>query len=111
MVSNLWPYETHRDTMCPMEQVGVRRLKQETASLLRRVAAGEALEITDHGHPVARLVPILRSSVDQMIAEGRIRPAVGDLKETMRRLGLPRPRDPRRPLLSQVLAEMRADER
>lgn len=97
--------------MCPMEQVGVRRLKQETAALLRRVAAGEALEITDHGHPVARLVPILRSSVDQLIAEGRIRPAAGDINEIMRRLGLPRPQDPGRPVLSEVLAEMRADER
>ncbi|MGH7775631.1 MAG: type II toxin-antitoxin system Phd/YefM family antitoxin [Candidatus Dormibacterales bacterium] len=76
-----------------MEQVGVRRLKQETATLLRRVAAGEALEITDHGHSVARLVPILRSSVDQMLAEDRIRPAASDLKETMRQLGLPRPQD------------------
>ena len=89
----------------------MRRLKQETSTLLRRVAAGEALEITDHGHPVARLVPIVRSSVEQMIVEGRIRPATSDLKETMRQLGLPRPQDPRRPLLSRVLAEMRADER
>ena len=97
--------------MCLMEQVGVRRLKQETAALLRRVAAGEALEITDHGHPVARLVPILRSSVDQMIAEGRILPATADLKDTMRRLGLPRPQEPGKPLLSKVLAELRADER
>ena len=94
-----------------MEQVGVRRLKQETATLLRRVAAGEALEITDHGHPVARLVPILRNSVDQLIAEGRIRPAASHLNETMQQLGLPRPQDPGQPLLSQVLAEMRADEK
>ena len=94
-----------------MEQVGVRRLKQETAALLRRVAAGEALEITDHGHPVARLVPMMRNSVDQLIAEGRIRPAAANLEETMRELGLPRPQRPGRPLLSQLLAEMRADER
>ena len=97
--------------MCLMNQVGVRRLKQETAALLRRVAAGEALEITDHGHPVARLVPILHSSVDQMIAEGRIRPAAADLQQTMRQLGLPRSHEPGKPLLSEVLAEMRADER
>ncbi len=94
-----------------MEQVGVRKLKQETAALLRRVAAGEALEITDHGHPVARLVPIVKSSVDQMIAEGRIRPATSDLREAMARLDLPRPQQAGRPSLSQVLAEMRADER
>lgn len=97
--------------MCLMEQVGVRRLKQETAALLRRVVAGEALEVTDHGHPVARLVPIMRSPVDQMIAEGHIRPARSNLQETMRELGLPRPQEPGRPALSEVLAEMRSDER
>jgi hypothetical protein len=46
-----------------------------------------------------------------MIAEGRVRPATGDLEETMRRLQLPRPHPPGGPLLSQILAEMRADER
>ncbi|MGH7862834.1 MAG: type II toxin-antitoxin system Phd/YefM family antitoxin [Candidatus Dormibacteraceae bacterium] len=94
-----------------MEQVGVRRLRQETSSLLRRVAAGEVLEVTDHGHPVARLVPILHSSVDQMMVEGRIPPAAADLRETMHQRGLPCPPEPGRPVLSEVLAKMRADER
>ncbi|MFN2462287.1 MAG: type II toxin-antitoxin system Phd/YefM family antitoxin [Candidatus Dormibacteria bacterium] len=94
-----------------MDQVGVRMLKQETATLLRRVVGGESLEITDHGHPVARLVPILHSPVEQMIAEGRIRPARSDLNETMRQLGLPRAQEPGSPVLSDVLAEMRSDER
>ncbi|MFN2465941.1 MAG: type II toxin-antitoxin system Phd/YefM family antitoxin [Candidatus Dormibacteria bacterium] len=93
-----------------MEQVGVRRLKQETAALLRRVVGGEALEITDHGHPVARLVPVMHGPVDQMIAEGRIRPARTSFEETMRELGLPRPQEPGVPALSDILAEMRSDE-
>ncbi len=35
-----------------------RELRNNTASLLRRVEAGERLRITVHGHPVAELVPI-----------------------------------------------------
>jgi prevent-host-death family protein len=37
-----------------------RELRNNTASLLRRVEAGERLRITVHGHPVAELVPVDR---------------------------------------------------
>jgi len=36
----------------------VRELRQNASKLLERVAAGESIEITNHGRPVARLVPI-----------------------------------------------------
>ena len=35
-----------------------RELRNNTAELLRRVQAGERLEITVHGHPVAQLGPV-----------------------------------------------------
>lgn len=38
-----------------------RELRNNTASLLRRVEAGERLRITVHGHPVAELVPVDRA--------------------------------------------------
>lgn len=38
-----------------------RELRNNTASLLRRVEAGERLRITVHGHPVAELVPAERA--------------------------------------------------
>jgi prevent-host-death family protein len=38
-----------------------RALRNNTASLLRRVEAGERLRITVHGHPVAELVPVERA--------------------------------------------------
>lgn len=38
-----------------------RELRNNTASLLRRVEAGERLRITVHGHPVAELVPVERA--------------------------------------------------
>lgn len=38
-------------------EVPQRQLRNDTAALLRRVAAGERLRVTVHGHPVADLVP------------------------------------------------------
>lgn len=37
-----------------------RELRNNTASLLRRVEAGERLRITVQGHPIAELVPVDR---------------------------------------------------
>ncbi len=41
-----------------MATIGSYALKTHLAALLRRVEAGEALTITRHGLPVARIVPI-----------------------------------------------------
>jgi prevent-host-death family protein len=40
-----------------MESVTVSELSQQTAKVLDRIKAGESLEITEHGRPVARLLP------------------------------------------------------
>ncbi len=42
-------------------EVPQRELRNNTASLLRRVEAGERLRITVHGHPVTELVPVDRA--------------------------------------------------
>ncbi len=39
-------------------RVPQRQLRNETAALLRRVEAGERLQVTVHGHPVAELGPL-----------------------------------------------------
>jgi len=41
-----------------MEQVGVRDLKQNASRVLARVKAGETLEVTERGRPVAHLTPL-----------------------------------------------------
>ncbi len=46
-----------------------------------------------------------------MIAEGGVTPASRDPRELMAELGLPLPAEPGQKLLSEILAEMRADER
>jgi prevent-host-death family protein len=61
-------------------RVGVRELRQNLSVYLRRIEAGETIEVTEHGRPVARLAPLppARMSVlDRLIAEGRAYPGKG----------------------------------
>ena len=90
-----------------MHQVGVRELRDSVSSVLRRVVAGEPVEVTDHGHPIARIVPLrYRNALDQMVAEGRATPAEGDLLDEE-----PLAAPPGAPSGSEALAELRANER
>lgn len=96
------------DTMS--NQVGIRELRQQASAVLRRVARGEAIEVTDHGHPIARIVPLRPGALDQLVLEGRATEAAGDLLDLADGLGLPV--EPGGGMLpSAALAELRADER
>ena len=94
-----------------MNTVGVRELRQNASAVLRRVQAGEVLEVTDRGRPVARLVPIQpMSRWDQLVAEGRLIPAKMTMTEALKtftRVTVP----PGSKTASEILAEMREDER
>ena len=92
-----------------MERIGIRELRQHASRWVRRAAAGETLEITDRGRPVARLQPIppVTRGLERLRAEGRITESNGDLLE----LGGPLPPAPGVPLPSETLGELRADER
>jgi prevent-host-death family protein len=91
-----------------MERIGIRELRQHASRWVRRAAAGESFEVTDRGRPVARLVPPAPAEgIERLRAQGRIREAEGDLLK----LGPRIPPRPGVPLPSQVLAELRADER
>jgi prevent-host-death family protein len=59
-----------------MDRIGIRELNQATSQILARVRRGESLLITDHGEPVAKLVPIgkTRSVLDDLIAAGKAIP-------------------------------------
>jgi prevent-host-death family protein len=79
-------------------EVPQRELRNNTASLLRRVEAGERLRITVHGHPVAELVPIERTQrfvpFDELVNELRGTMLPDDrLDYELRELDEP-PRDP-----------------
>lgn len=59
-----------------MEQIPVRVLNQQTASVLARVERGETVEITSRGKPIARIVPANGGELDDLIAAGRVIPAI-----------------------------------
>ncbi|NNM96201.1 MAG: type II toxin-antitoxin system prevent-host-death family antitoxin [Candidatus Dormibacteraeota bacterium] len=88
-------------------RVGIRELRQNASSIVRRAAAGEVLDITDRGRAVARMGPLpTGGNHARMVAEGRVSPARGDL------LGhQPLPAPPGRPLGAEALAALRIDER
>jgi prevent-host-death family protein len=56
-----------------VEQVAVRELNQHTSRVLARVRAGETVEVTDRGEPIARLVPIVGAEpvLARLVAQGR----------------------------------------
>jgi prevent-host-death family protein len=58
-------------------EVGIRELRNGLSRHLADVRAGGTVTITDHGQPIARIVPIDQPDlVAQLIAEGVLTPAV-----------------------------------
>ena len=91
-----------------MRRIGIRELRQNASAWLREVQDGATLEITDRGRPVALLVPLPKGHViEELIRAGRISPGAGNLLD----LGPPLPPRPGVPLPSEILEQMRADER
>ena len=64
-----------------MEQVGIRELKQNASAVLRRVTAGESLIVTDRGRPVARLSPIKKGGLQELIDAGLVTMPTGRLSD------------------------------
>jgi prevent-host-death family protein len=50
--------------------VGIRELNQHTRRVLDVVRGGDTVMVTDHGRPIARIVPIQMSPFDRLVAEG-----------------------------------------
>lgn len=92
-----------------MIRLGIRELKDGLSRALRQVQDGETVEVTDHGRPIARITKAWPSRAQQMVAEGRlIAPeGEGDLLD----LWPPPPLEPGERPGSEILAELRADER
>ena len=102
--------------MCVMEpnrskpaRVGIRELRQNLSVYIKQVREeGRAYEVTERGEPVARLTPLEgrpKSTIERMMAEGRIAPAIRSWNEIPSPIKLP----PGRPL-SEILQEMRDEE-
>jgi prevent-host-death family protein len=61
--------------MSHMERIGVRELRRKASAILRRVAAGETVEVTERGRPVAVLLRSMPTGLDRLEREGRLRRA------------------------------------
>lgn len=91
-----------------MTSVGIRELRQRASELLRRVAAGESIEVTDRGRPVALLTPIPDvGPLESLRASGESSVPRGDLAD----LPAPLPLEPGQEPPSLVLERLRDSER
>jgi prevent-host-death family protein len=92
--------------MSKRARVGVRELRQNLSVYLRRTLAGETLEVTDRGQPVALLAPLPEraDAIARLAAEGRVTPATRRLED----LGPPLQIELEHPL-SELLEESRED--
>jgi prevent-host-death family protein len=94
--------------MTHMKSVGIRMLQQNAAAIVREVSRGEAVEVTERGRPVARLVPIAaKDTIGFLESVGSLRRARKDLLALGAPLPVPKGQDPP----SRRLARMRSHER
>lgn len=57
--------------------IGVRELRDRLSRHLAAVRKGATITVTDHGQPIARIVPVgAPNALERLIAEGRVRPAI-----------------------------------
>lgn len=56
-------------------KVGIRELRQDASGVLREVKEGATIEITEHGQPIAHLIPIQKSGWEGLISAGLVIPA------------------------------------
>jgi prevent-host-death family protein len=87
-----------------MERIGVRELRQNASRYIAQVKAGETIEVTERGVPVARLVPLhpSESARNRLVAAGKLIPAKGPRH-------LPEPVRVEGPSTGTVLEELRED--
>jgi prevent-host-death family protein len=71
-----------------MRTVTHREMRNSSGEILRAVAAGQTVQVTNNGQVAALISPPAGSSLDRLIAQGQARPArrgVADLASIRRR--------------------------
>lgn len=62
--------------MTTVTRIGIRELRDTLTQTIRRVRNGESIAVTHDGTPVALIVPYPEDRISQLIAEGKVRPAL-----------------------------------
>lgn len=65
-----------RATLCYMKEITHREMRNDSADVLRRVAAGETILVTNNGRPAAVIGPPLDDVLMQLSAQGQLRTAL-----------------------------------
>jgi prevent-host-death family protein len=97
-----------RETAPAEQRVGIRELKARLSEWVRVVKEGGTVVVTEHGRPVARLVPEPASARERMLAMARTGEITWNGQPFTRRGPVARPRGPR--TLADLIIEDR-DER
>ena len=94
------------------ETIGIRELRQHASRYVDKVKQGQRIAVTERGELVAYLEPVEepRTNYQRMVAAGQVRPAKGNLGELLASWE-PLPAEPGEKTLSEVLQEMRDEER
>jgi prevent-host-death family protein len=90
-----------------MERIGIRELRQHASRYIEKAERGEAIEVTNRGRLVARILPATEelTGLAKLQAEGSVRPAKRNHRELPPPLPLPRGARP----LSEIVDEMREE--
>jgi prevent-host-death family protein len=56
------------------ERMGIRELRDSLTATIRRVRAGETIEVTHHGIPIAVLSPVPGDRIGRLVAAGDVTP-------------------------------------
>jgi prevent-host-death family protein len=94
------------------ESIGIRELRQHASRYVAMAKAGKRVPVTDRGELVAYLVPAHEptTTFQRMVAAGQVRLAKGNIIDTLASLE-PLKAEPGEKPLSEVLQEMRDEER
>jgi len=55
-----------------MARIGIRELRGTLTATIRRVQAGETIEITHHDRPVAVLGPVRADRIERLVESGEV---------------------------------------
>jgi prevent-host-death family protein len=58
-----------------MEKITHREMRNRSGEILRRVEAGESIEVSNNGQPAAIIIPVGGNVLNGLIARGEARPA------------------------------------
>ncbi|MDA8296282.1 MAG: type II toxin-antitoxin system prevent-host-death family antitoxin [Actinomycetota bacterium] len=97
--------QLRRTAEVPVRRINHRELRNNSAEVLRAVAAGETIEVTNHGEVAAVLVPPVLTPYERLAAAGKIREPRKDRPVDLRNI-----RRVRAPLSSaEIIADLRGD--